>query len=781
MANEIGSTLLNSLTKSTFDIGNMATVLAESGVAGPRAIVERGQVKATTELDALGFLEQNLTAFNSYLSDLSGPSLFQSREATSSNDSIISVTASEGTAQGVYSVESKQLAQSHTMVVNKSYGSPYDNISNGTLSIDVAGQTHNIVVDATNDTLEGLQKFINNGDFGVTASVVNNGGAYQMMFTSSQSGASGEIAVSGLADFDGAGLTTTAEAQDAVMVINGLEISNNSNTFDEVIDGLSFQLNSVAVGQTNSINVANDSETVVDTVKSLVDVYNQLNTIFDEMGSYDSGDLTTEELASEEYKFYGDLAGNNILRQVRSDLRQAFSGSVSNVSSNYDSLGVVGLSISYEGVMELDETKFRQVATTNMDALSSLFSKSGTADDTLINVLGGNENTQTGQYAINITQLAERATITADGAATVTTDEQVEGARVTNGTSAVVLDSSAFLDISLNGGASQLVDLSALANTYNTKDDMVAAIQTEIDAVFGVNQMSINYDVSQSRFEIAADAGRGSVDIVAVGNMDNQGFTTGNTYAGIGLIDLSAADSTFDVKVDDSITSSVTVQMGRYTLDELASKMTSSINSNSDVQASGNSVSVSSDGSALTIASRRFGGVSAVELTNFSASFANSGFTTDQLDTGLSVDGTITTASGVLNLGAYASSEDGRKINISDYAVINGEDAEVRGLQLEILGGVLGARGNVNFTQGFASKAEESILNLFDEDTGLLVRRMDYLNVRLDEYDEKTTKLDVRYEKLELKYRLQFSMLQSLMSSSEATRNQLSAQFSNNN
>lgn len=64
-----------------------------------------------------------------------------------------------------------------------------------------------------------------------------------MMFTSKESGASGEISLSGLTDFDTAGFTTTAEAQDAVMVLNGLTVTSESNQFDSVIEGVTFNLN----------------------------------------------------------------------------------------------------------------------------------------------------------------------------------------------------------------------------------------------------------------------------------------------------------------------------------------------------------------------------------------------------------------------------------------------------------------------------------------------------------------------------------------------------------
>jgi len=777
MANEIGTTLLNSLTNSTFDIGNMAKVMAEADVAGPKLILERNQEKVSTELDAIKFLETNLTAFNSYLTDLSSPDLFAQKNAMSSDESVVSVSSTSSAALASYSVESKQLAQAHTVVANKTYTSASDTISNGTLDLVVGGQTQSITVDATNNTLEGLQNVINSGDYGVTASIINNGGSYQMMFTSKQTGAAGEIAVSGLTDFDTAGYTTTAEAQDAVMVLNGLTVTSESNTFEGVIEGVTFNLNSAAVGSPKSLSITQDGEQVSETIGSFVGVYNQLQTILDELGSYDKSDLTEAELESEEFQYYGDLAGNSLLRSVQSQIETSLTGAITELTGNFNTLSSVGITFDREGMLELDESTLNSVIESDMQALSNLFSKGGSSDDALINVTGGSDRTQTGSYALDITQLAERATVSG-GAVTTTADEKVSAERVLDSSAALTIDAGATFDLTV-GATTQVINMAAIAGSYATKDEVATAMQTQIDGAFGAGVASILYDSTQSRFEISAASGQGTTSLANVAGLSNQGFNSA-TYVGEPLIDLSAVAATFDVKVDDSTISAVSLAADRYTLDELAQAMATAINANADVKAAEGTVSVSTAGGVLDISSSRFGIFSSVEMTNFT-NLANAGLTTDLTDIGQNVDGTITTESGVLNIGAYADSEDGRKIKVSDYAVIAGEEAEVRGLEFEVLGGVTGGRGDLTYAQGFASLVEETVKNLFEEDTGLVAQRIETLNEKNDRYDDKTKDLDVRYEKMLLKYQMQFSMLQSIISSSEQTRDYLSATFSNSN
>ncbi len=777
MTNEIGTTLLNGLTNSTFDIGNMAKVMAEAEVAGSRAILQRNQDKVSTELDAVKFLETNLTAFNSYLTDLSSPDIFSQRTATSSDETVVSISATSAAALASYQVESRQLAQAHTMVVDKAYSAPSDTISNGTLTISTGGQDHTITVDATNNTLEGLQNVINSGDYGVTASIINNAGSYQMMFTSKQTGAAGEVSVSGLTDFDTAGYTTTAEAQDAVMILNGLTVTSASNSFDEVIEGVTFNLNSASSGNPKTLSVTQDSDQVKETISSFVGVYNQLQTIFDELGSYDKSDLTEAELESEEYQYYGDLAGNSLLRSVKDQIQASLAGSIDELDGNYNTLASIGLSFDREGVLELDESTLDAVLASNMQAVSNLLSKGGSSDDALINVTGGNERTQTGSYALEITQLAERATVQG-GAVTTTTDEKVSGDRVLDSSAALTIDAAASFDLTI-GATTNTINLAALAGDYSTKNDVATAIQGQIDSAFGAGIASIAYDTSQSRFEISAAAGQGVADLTNIANMSNQGFNDAS-YNGEQLIDLSAAAASFDVSIDDSTTSAISLDAQRYTLDELTKAMAAAINANTDVQAAEGSVSVSASGGVISISSSRFGIFSEVELTNF-ANFTNGGFSADLNDLGQNVDGTITTDTGTLNIGAYADSSDGRKVKVSDFAVIGGEEAEVRGLQFEVLGGVIGARGDLTYAQGFASLIEETVNDLFDEDTGLVAQRIETLNTKNDRYDEKSQELDARYEMMLFKYQMQFSTLQSIISSSEQTRDYLTATFSNNN
>ncbi|VAW47320.1 Flagellar hook-associated protein FliD [hydrothermal vent metagenome] len=771
MANDIGSTLLNSLTNSTFDSGNMAKVMAEASVAGPRAILDKKEEKTNTELGALTYLESNIQAFNSYLVDLSSPKVFDSRLVSSSDESVVSVQATGQAVSGAYQIESKQLAQAHTIVSNKAFSSTSDTISTGTLSISVGGQTKDIVIDSSNNTLEGLQSIINNGDYGVNAAIVNNNGQYQIMFSSKNTGAASNIGLSGLADFDVDGVTTTSEARDAVMSINGLNIANSTNSFNNVIDGLDIQLKTVSA-VTQSVSVASDTQKVVDTVSNFVEVYNQLDTILDDLGSYRT--LTAAEQDSPDFDYFGDLSGSSLLRDLKEQLRNSLTGAISQLSDP-NTLAAAGISFDKEGQMSLDTAVLNNLASNSVDSLGLIFSQGGSSTDPLINVIGGSDETLAGNYSIEVSSVAERATVAGSAVTYAPNEFRASGDRVFDSLAALTIDSGASLQVSISGGANVSVNLTA--GDYTTKEDVATQIQTDINAALAGSTVAVAYDSSQSRYEVTtAD---GTLDLSSFVGMDNQGFNSGLTYTGEQLIDLSAAAATFDVSINASTTATASIAAGKYTLDELSNTLQNTVNGLSEVSSSGG-VSVSSSGGVLNMTSDRYGFTSDVTLSNFS-NFANAGLTANLTDGGENVDGTITTAAGTLSLGAYADTTDGRKIKISDFAVIAGGPADVRGLEFEILGGATGPRGGINFSQGFASRLEDTIQRLFEDENGLVKERIDSLSEKSTDYEDKREKLDLRYDKLLLKYKMEFGMLQSLLSSTQQTSAFLTATFSNNN
>ena len=512
MANEIGSSLLNAMTRTGIDVGSMSKIIAEAEVAGPRSILDRSEKRFSTELNALNYLQSNLSAFNTYVTDLTSPDLFKVRNATSSNDAIVSVSATTSAVPANYSVESVQLAQSHTMVAGRVFNSRDDMIPQGELVIN--GQR--VVIDGTNNTLEGLQRAINAQDIGVSASVINNAGQFQLMLSSQQTGASSQFGVSGAAGDDlfdyfsadadkfdvlrDASLNPLSEGRDALMRINGVEVSSSSNTFDDVISGLTFNLNGLSTSA-QSVSVSRDTQKPVDVIKDFVNVFNQLQDILKNLGSYTK--LSEDEKEDPENEFKGDLAGNSILRDLRTQIRSTISGALEGATGSFNTLSSVGVSFDRFGMLELDEQTLNSVASANMDALAGLFATGGKASDPMVNFLGGSTRTQQGSFDLEITRVAQRATLASDVAVGAV---NLEGMDIASRTFSVKVDDSATVDIVLGevNYASAQDFAKALTHAINSNSS-VKSVSGEVSAFIdgdGLLNLSSNRYGSGSRLEL---------------------------------------------------------------------------------------------------------------------------------------------------------------------------------------------------------------------------------------------------------------------------------------
>ena len=235
--------------------------------------------------------------------------------ASSSDETRLSTTATGDASLGTYRLNVTQLAQaertySDTFAAKDQAGL----FGTGTLSIDV-GTNGTVDIDVTAaDTLETLADKINASDARVSAGVVFDGSAYRLQVGGEETGAANAITFTetGLS----LGLDNPANelvsAQDAVFDIDGLAMTSASNTVTEAIAGVSFELlNTTETDSPVAISVARSESDFTDSVRSFVDAYNdvvgKINAEFDSNGLGGSS---------------ASLSGDSTLRTLQSQLSQ---------------------------------------------------------------------------------------------------------------------------------------------------------------------------------------------------------------------------------------------------------------------------------------------------------------------------------------------------------------------------------------------------------------------------------------------------------------------------
>lgn len=375
-------------------------------------------------ISAYGKLKSAVTELRLPMRMLGSADTMKAFSATSSEDNLTATVDSTKASAGTYDINVTSKAKSHALASRDTFDDrDATSVGQGTLTITVGDKTTDVTIDDSNDTLEGLAKAINDADAGVSASIVDTGNGYRLTLSSESTGTANAMEItaadddgnntdgSGLSRFafnsgmdPGAGLEETVAAQDAVLEINGISVTRSSNTIENVVDGLTLEISDVG---SSTVTVSQDTAAVADRVQGFVDKYNELQRVIDSMTAFDAeqgqGSLLT-----------GDTTVRNIQTQLRRALGEVVPGLE---NANVRTLADVGITTDFEtGELLFDSTKFQDQLKDNPDDVTALFAEQGRTSDSQVEFVQSGSNTKPGEYAINVTQIAERGGMTSNTA-----------------------------------------------------------------------------------------------------------------------------------------------------------------------------------------------------------------------------------------------------------------------------------------------------------------------------------------------------------------------------
>jgi flagellar hook-associated protein 2 len=283
----------------------------------------------------------------------------------------------------------------------------------------------------------------------------------------------------------------------------------------------------------------------------------------------------------------------------------------------------------------------------------------------------------------------------------------------------------------------------------------------QIGALFAMRGSSsdslISYDGATSRTAAGDYA-------ITVNQIAKQGSLVGSQAAG--LVISTGVNDQLSVVVD-GVAADITLSAGTYASAEaLAAEVQTKVNGAANLAAANVSVRVLASAGILNIASVHYGSASSVNINGGNGAAGLMG-ASPSATVGVDVSGTINglPASGAGQVLTAAS----------------GGAAE--GLRVAIKGGAPGARGNVNFSRGYADQLSKLAADLLASD-GVISSRMDGMNASIKDIDRRQENLTQRLGEIEARYRTQFTtldkMLSSLNQTSQFLQQQLAALPKNN-
>lgn len=251
----------------------------------------------------------------------------------------------------------------------------------------------------------------------------------------------------------------------------------------------------------------------------------------------------------------------------------------------------------------------------------------------------------------------------------------------------------------------------------------------------------------------------GSYDIT-VTKLATRGNVTGD-------VDLNAAPTIIapNTKLSvtiDGVAAKIALTEGSYTSAQLAALVQSAINGASEISSAGSKVTATIDSNGfLNLQSDRYGSASKIIVNSDSGTPASTLLGTVSTGTdGSDVEGTI---GGVVGTGS------GQILSAG-----NGSDA--LGLKIEIVGGTLGSRGRIDFSQGYADRLSK-LTDSFIGAAGLIAGNTKSLNSSIERITDDADAFKLRLVDIEARYRKQFSALDALVASMQRTQTYLTQQL----
>ena len=257
-----------------------------------------------------------------------------------------------------------------------------------------AHQAFTVNADVTT-TLSSLVDAINNasGNPGITASIINVDAGAQLLLTSNTMGAANTIGVqatpssgSNLSSLNT--LTTVQAPSNAIITLNGQQVTRQSNSFSDVLPGVTLFLTAPTTS-TASLAIATNPATAKTNVNSFITAYNGLMTVINNLTSFDSSTGTA-----------APLFGDPMMLGIKNQLLHAFNSSVQGIAG-FGTLPEIGIGPDNKGILSLNSVVFSQALAANSTGVAKLFA-STTGIAAVFNTVLNNQVGFTGTIATRV-------------------------------------------------------------------------------------------------------------------------------------------------------------------------------------------------------------------------------------------------------------------------------------------------------------------------------------------------------------------------------------------
>lgn len=213
---------------------------------------------------------------------------------------------------------------------------------------------------------------------------------------------------------------------DAALELDGVALTNTSNTVKDVISGVTLNLIQASSSTNVSLKVERDVDAIKKNIQDYVSKYNDLMSYINTQSAYDA----------KAQKTGGVLFGDGTLSSIKSDISALTTKIIWGVNSNYSIMGMIGINLDNKQLLTVDDKTLTGYLKTNFNDVMSLFSAQGSASTTNLAYVANTKDSKAGEYNVHIdraaTQGAETGNVNLSGGGAADTLTVTQGSSTAN-------------------------------------------------------------------------------------------------------------------------------------------------------------------------------------------------------------------------------------------------------------------------------------------------------------------------------------------------------------
>lgn len=348
--------------------------------------VEQRKAEQEQRQAAVSDAGSKLSSLSSTVTDFRNPmeNMFNPLNVTSTNENAFDLTIDEMMLDepADYDINVNNVAQ-RDIVLSDTIDNEGDDLTGDTIEMDitVGENTRNIEVDASdaennlevmNMVVSEINEQFDDVESGLQANVFNvDGQNSQISIKSDETGSDNRVEISGGGNFGFDHHIDNEEDLNAQFTVDGVDFTRQTNTVDDVIDGVSVEL--LQETGNERISVVRDQEQAMENVESFIGEFNEVNSYIREQTFLDGE-------SGERGPLQRDRVFRTLMQDLRLEMSAEFGAGLSEEEKDdlpdlpFDTLMDIGINFQQNGEMYIeDQAQLEDALQANPDEVQELF------------------------------------------------------------------------------------------------------------------------------------------------------------------------------------------------------------------------------------------------------------------------------------------------------------------------------------------------------------------------------------------------------------------------